>query len=155
MNRLLILGILIISTAPLFAQAQQPNAAELAQKVVSIISGDKAKTQTYCQITDLGGQIGEANEEQDNKKAEALSRKVSELEKKLGPEYVIELISAPSGEFGSTSFKPLTSAHSRHSTIPVRMNSHRASIAEEMREETVTTAKAGRVSPYPPTPQAA
>ena len=88
MNRLLILGILIISTAPLFAQAQQPNAAELAQKVVSIISGDKAKTQTYCQITDLGGQIGEANEEQDNKKAEALSRKVSELEKKLGPEYV-------------------------------------------------------------------
>ena len=88
MNRLLILGILIISTAPLFAQAQQPNAAELAQKVVSIISGDKAKTQTYCQITDLGGQIGEANEEQDNKKAEALSRKVSELEKKLGPEYI-------------------------------------------------------------------
>src|SRR5215471_9600561 len=41
MNRLLILGILIISTAPLFAQTQQPNAAELAQKVVSIISGDK------------------------------------------------------------------------------------------------------------------
>ena len=31
-----------ISTAPLFAQAQQPNAAELAQKVVSIISGHKA-----------------------------------------------------------------------------------------------------------------
>jgi len=40
MNRLLILGILIISTAPLFAQAQQPNAVELAQKIVSIISGD-------------------------------------------------------------------------------------------------------------------
>ena len=40
MNRLLILGILIISTVPLFAQAQQTNAAELAQKVVSIISGD-------------------------------------------------------------------------------------------------------------------
>jgi hypothetical protein len=34
MNRLLILGILIIWTAPLFAQAEQPNAAELAQKVV-------------------------------------------------------------------------------------------------------------------------
>ena len=59
-----------------------------AQKVVSIISGDKAKTQAYCEINDLGGQIGEANEDQDNKKAEALSRKVSELEKKLGPEYV-------------------------------------------------------------------
>jgi hypothetical protein len=91
MNSLLIVGILIISTAPPFAQAQQPNAAKLksdAQKVVSIISGDKAKAQAYCQINDLGGQIGEANEEQDNKKAEALSRKVSELEKKLGHEYV-------------------------------------------------------------------
>lgn len=91
MNRLLIVGILIISTAPPFAQAQQPNAAKLksdAQKVVSIISGDKAKAQAYCQINDLGEQIGEADEEQDNKKAEALSRKVIELEKKLGPEYV-------------------------------------------------------------------
>ena len=53
MYRLLIVGILIISTMPLCAQAQQPDAAKLkadAQKVVSIISGDKAKTQTYCQI---------------------------------------------------------------------------------------------------------
>jgi hypothetical protein len=91
MNRLLIVSILLISAVPEYAQSQQPNMAKLkadAQKVVSIISGDKAKTQTYCQINDLGGQIGEANEEQDNKKTEALSRKVSELEKKLGPEYV-------------------------------------------------------------------
>jgi hypothetical protein len=91
MNRLLIVAILLTSTATMFAQGQQPDMAKLkadAQKVVSIISGDKAKTQTYCQINDLGGQIGEANEEQDNKKTEALSRKVSELEKKLGPEYV-------------------------------------------------------------------
>jgi hypothetical protein len=91
MNRPLIVSILLISAVPEYAQGQQPNMAKLkadAQKVVSTISGDKAKTQTYCQINDLGGQIGEANEEQDNKKAEALSRKVSELEKKLGPEYV-------------------------------------------------------------------
>ena len=91
MNRLLIVAILLISAASVYAQDQQPNVAKLkadAQKVVSIISGDKAKTQTYCQINDLGGQIGEANEEQDDKKADALSRKVSELEKKLGPEYV-------------------------------------------------------------------
>jgi hypothetical protein len=90
-NRLLIVAILIISRAPLYAQGEQPNIAKLkadAQKVVSIISGDKAKTQTYCQINNLGEQIGEANEEQDNKKAEALSQKVIELEKKLGPEYV-------------------------------------------------------------------
>jgi hypothetical protein len=91
MNRLLIVAILIISRAPLYAQGEQPNIPKLkadAQKVVSIISGDKAKTQTYCQINNLGEQIGEANEEQDNKKAEALSQKVIELEKNLGPEYV-------------------------------------------------------------------
>jgi hypothetical protein len=67
MNRLLIVSILLISAVPEYAQGQQPNMAKLkadAQKVVSIISGDKAKTQTYCQINDLGGQIGEANEEQ-------------------------------------------------------------------------------------------
>jgi SMC interacting uncharacterized protein involved in chromosome segregation len=89
MNRLLIVSILLISAVPEYAQGQQPNMDKLkadAQKVVSIISGDKAKTKTYCQINDLGGQIGEANEEQE--KTEALSRKVSELEKKLGPEYV-------------------------------------------------------------------
>jgi hypothetical protein len=32
MNRLLIVAILIIGTLPLYAQSQQPNAAELAQK---------------------------------------------------------------------------------------------------------------------------
>jgi hypothetical protein len=91
MNRLLLVGTLLISTAPLFAQGQQPDMAKLkadAQKVVSLINGDKTKIQTYCQINDLGEQIGEAEEEQDNKKAGALSQKVIELEKHLGPEYV-------------------------------------------------------------------
>jgi hypothetical protein len=36
MNRLLIVAILIIGTLPLYAQGQQPNSAELAQKVVGI-----------------------------------------------------------------------------------------------------------------------
>src|SRR6516164_9439129 len=88
MNRLLILGILIISTAPLFAQAQQPNAAELAQKVVSIIGGDKAKTQTYCQVLDLSDELDQVDRHQDRKKAEDLSQKIDELQKKLGPEYL-------------------------------------------------------------------
>ena len=83
MNRLLILGILIISTAPLFAQAQQPNAAELAQKVVSIISGDKAKTQIYCQILDLSDELDQADQQKD--RDEALSQKINELQKKLAP----------------------------------------------------------------------
>jgi hypothetical protein len=63
MNRLLIVGILLLSTVSLYAQAQQPNTAKLkadAQKIVSNIRGDKAKTQAYCQINSLGGQMVEA-----------------------------------------------------------------------------------------------
>jgi len=90
MNRPLIVAISLICAAPLYAQDQQPNAPKLqtdAQRVVSIIKGDKAKTQVYCEINDLGEQIGEADQKQDDNKAEALSRQVTELEKKLGPEY--------------------------------------------------------------------
>jgi hypothetical protein len=91
MNRLLIGAILIFSTVPLYAQNQQPDMAKLkadAQKVVSIIKGDKAKTQAYCQLNELGEQIGEAQQEKDSKKAEELSRQVTELEIKLGPDYI-------------------------------------------------------------------
>jgi hypothetical protein len=90
MNRLLIVAILLISAAQEYAQAQQPDAAKLkadAQKVVSIIKGDKAKTQVYCEINDLGEQIGDADQKNDYKKAEALSQQVTELERKIGPEY--------------------------------------------------------------------
>ena len=87
-NRLLIVEILVISTMPLFALAARPDLAKLkaeAQNVVSIIKGDKAKTDVYCQINDLREQIDGA----DQKKAEALSQQVIELEKKLGPEYSV------------------------------------------------------------------
>ena len=91
MYGLLIVGSLITSTMPLSAQDQQPDTAKLkadAQKVVSIIKGDKAKTQTYCQINDLGDQIGEADPQKDRKKVEALTQKMNELTKQLGPEYL-------------------------------------------------------------------
>jgi hypothetical protein len=91
MKWLLIVGILIFSTSPLFAQGQQPDAAKLkadARKVVSIIKGDKAKAQTYCQMEILGNQIDEAILKQDTKKAAELAQKLSELEKNLGPEYL-------------------------------------------------------------------
>jgi hypothetical protein len=86
-----LVAILLISTAPLFAQAQQPDMAKLkddAQKVVSIISGDKAKTQTFCQMVIVGNAINEAIQEQDNKKAAELAQKLTDLEKNLDPEYV-------------------------------------------------------------------
>jgi hypothetical protein len=88
MNRLLIILFLLVSTVPLNAQVDQPNGAQLkarAQKVVSIISSDKTKSQIYCQIAELGEEI---DQEKDSKKAEALAQKVDELEKQLGPDYV-------------------------------------------------------------------
>jgi hypothetical protein len=90
MMKPLIIGLLVITAAPAYVQDQQPNAAKLkadAQKVVSMIKGDKAKARVYCQINTLDEQIGEADRKKDEKKAEALSKQVSELEKKLGPEY--------------------------------------------------------------------
>ena len=89
MCRLLIVVISTISTMPLSAQGQQPGAAKLkadARNLVGIIGGDKTKTQTYCQIDDLSEQLNQAVQEKDRKKAEALSQKISELYKKMGPE---------------------------------------------------------------------
>jgi hypothetical protein len=86
MNRLLVVGILIISTAPLFA----PDPAKLradAQNVVSIIKGDKAKTQTYCRILQFSDEFDQF-EQKDRKKADDLSQKIGDLEKTLGPEYL-------------------------------------------------------------------
>ncbi|MGB7855226.1 MAG: hypothetical protein WBL48_04930 [Pseudolabrys sp.] len=92
MNLKLIAAILVIGAVPVCAQAQNPSAAKLtradAQKVVKIISSDKAKIQTFCDIGKLGEQIEEANEKRDRKTADELSQKMKELEKKLGPEYV-------------------------------------------------------------------
>ena len=92
MNLKLIAAILVIGAVPVCAQAQNPDAAKLtradAQKVVKIISSDKAKTRTFCDIGKLGEQIEEANEKKDRKTADELSQKMKELEKKLGPEYV-------------------------------------------------------------------
>ena len=86
----LIVALLLISATPAYVQDQQPNVAELkadAQKVVSMIQGDKSKTRVYCQINALDEQISEADRKRDEKKAEALSKRLTELEKKLGPEY--------------------------------------------------------------------
>ncbi len=83
----LIGAILAIAAVPVWAQAQQSSTAKLkadAQNVVKIISGDKAKTQTYCQITDLTDQA-EATTDED--KAVELSQKITALAGTLGPEY--------------------------------------------------------------------
>jgi 5'-3' exonuclease len=92
MNLRLIVAILVIAAVPVFARAQSPSAAKVTradvQKVVKIISGDKAKAQTYCDMANLGDQIEEANDKKDSKTADELSQKMKELENNLGPEYV-------------------------------------------------------------------
>jgi hypothetical protein len=125
MNRLLIAGILIVSTAPLFAQAQ-PDFAKLkadAQKVVSIISGDKAKAQTFCQMAILGKAIDQVIQEKDTKKLKELGQRISELEKQLAPN--TSRWSMPS-ETSTLTLTPRTARrscrHSVSSTTPVRIN---------------------------------
>ena len=86
MNRLLIVAILIISTAPLYAQRQQQSVAKLkadARNVVGTIANDKAKTQTYCQILDLARQLAQAAQEKDRKKAKTLVERIDQLRKQL------------------------------------------------------------------------
>ena len=90
MNWLLIVGLLIFSTMPLYAQRQQQNVAKLkadARNLVGIIGSDKTKTQTYCQIGELSEQLDQAVQEKDIKKAKALVEKIAELNKKMGPEF--------------------------------------------------------------------
>ena len=92
MNLRLIVTILVIAAAPVCAQAQKPTSAKVtkadAQKVLKIISSDKAKTRIYCQMAKLGNQIEQANETGDSKEFDALFQKMYQLGKKLGPEYV-------------------------------------------------------------------
>ena len=72
MNRLLIVAILMLLAAPLYAQGQQQNVAKLkeeARNAVGIIGADRGKTRSYCQIVDLlGQQLGRADQEKNKKR---------------------------------------------------------------------------------------
>ena len=84
----LIVAALVIAAVPVFAQAQTtPLTKADAQNVFKIIGGDKAKTQTFCDIGKLGDQMEQANAREDSKKVEELSLKADELGKQLGPEW--------------------------------------------------------------------
>ena len=58
-----------------------------AQKVVEIITSDKVKTQAYCDLTKLEGEVEAADQKKDTKTLEALSKQAEALIDKLGPEY--------------------------------------------------------------------
>jgi hypothetical protein len=80
---------------PVFAYAQQggpqPNAPKPTkadvQNVVQIVTTDKAKTQAYCDLTKLEGQVKAADQKNDTKTLEALSKQAKSLVDELGPEY--------------------------------------------------------------------
>jgi len=82
MNLKVIVAILVIAALPVCAQAQKPSAAKVtkadAQKVVKMISGDKAKTQIYCDLVKLGDQLEEIDPK-DTKKADELNQQMAEL----------------------------------------------------------------------------
>jgi hypothetical protein len=83
MNVKVVVAILLIAAVPLCAQAQKPSAVTRAdaQRVLKTISGDKAKTRTYCDIAKLVNKITEGDEEQTN----GLYEKIDELGKNWVP----------------------------------------------------------------------
>jgi hypothetical protein len=91
MNLKMIVAILVIAALPVCAQAQKPSAAKVtkadAQTVVKMISSNKAKTQTYCDLVKLGDQFQEIDPK-DTKKADELNQRMAELAAKLGAEYI-------------------------------------------------------------------
>lgn len=91
MHMKLVIAVLAIAALTVGAQAQ-PKAKKVtkadAQKVVAMISADKAKAQVYCDIGKLSDQIEAAEQKKDTKKADGLAQQVDALGKKLGPDYV-------------------------------------------------------------------
>ena len=66
-------------------KAPKPTKAD-AQNVVQIITSDKVKTQAYCDLTKLEGQVEAAAQKNDAKTLEALNKQANALLDKL-PEY--------------------------------------------------------------------
>ena len=84
-----VIAILAITAVPVSAQIQQPDMTQLkveAQNAFNIISSDKLKIQTFCEMADLGKQLDQADRAHNTKKTEEVSQKLDELERKL-PEY--------------------------------------------------------------------
>src|SRR5476651_2664606 len=73
-------AVFLIAAVPVCAHAQQkapPKATKAdAERVVKIISGDKAKTQQFCELAKLDDQIGEAESKKDTKKVEELTQQL-------------------------------------------------------------------------------
>lgn len=88
MNLMLMFVISVVSAAQMYAQTEQPGAVKLkaeARTFVKIVSGDKLKSETCCEIVELNDQI---ERQEDPIEAQQLSQKRDKLGEKLGPKYV-------------------------------------------------------------------
>jgi hypothetical protein len=94
MNLKLVIALCLFTAIPAVAYAQQnqppaappPTLADV-QKLVQTISADKAKLQTYCQLSKLNDQIAAADQKKDTKTMQTLSEQADALEQKMGPDY--------------------------------------------------------------------
>src|SRR5580704_15310841 len=106
----LVAAISVLAAIPALAHAQQggppkvpkPTKAD-AQNVVQIITSDKVKTQAYCDLKKLEGEVKAADQKNDTKTLEALSKPAKSLVDELGPEYFklmdgLEQVDRKSGE---------------------------------------------------------
>ena len=87
----LVAAIFALIAIPALAYGQQapvpkPTKADV-QKVVQIVSSDKAKLQAYCDVKKLYDQMGAAYQKNDSKTADALGKQADALANKVGPEY--------------------------------------------------------------------
>ena len=91
----LVAAISVLAAISALAHAQQggpqpnvpkPTKAD-AQNVVQIITSDKVKTQAYCDLTKLEGQVKALQQNTDTKTVETLTKQAEALLDKLGPEY--------------------------------------------------------------------
>jgi ABC-type transporter Mla subunit MlaD len=114
----LVLAISALIAMPAFAQPQQggppPNAPKptlaQVQKVVQIITGDKVKTQQFCDIEKLELQIAEAEQKQDTQRVEELNKQADDLVDKIGPEYVALMDGLSEIDENSSEGKQITAA---------------------------------------------
>lgn len=91
----IVLAIATLAATTALAQAQpaapanvpKPTKADV-QKVVQIVTTDKAKSQAYCSLAKLEDQMAALDPQKDEKKLEALSDQADTLAEKIGPEYV-------------------------------------------------------------------
>jgi hypothetical protein len=87
----LVAAIFAVAAIPALAHGQQSNVPKPTkadvQKVAQIISSDKAKLQSYCDLKKIYDQMGAAYQKNDSKTAQALEKQADALVGKIGPEY--------------------------------------------------------------------